>query len=164
MEYTHIKHGFDAVFDRNSRVLILGTMPSPKSRENHFYYGHPQNRFWSVLSEVLEVKCPVSIDEKIDMLKNNHIALWDTIEECDIVGASDSSIRNAVPSDLSRIYNCADINMTFTNGSAAYRYYCRYQREKFGKDAICLPSTSPANARWTKQMLVEKYRIIKKYL
>lgn len=164
MEYVHITHKIEPVFDKNSRVLILGTLPSPKSREKMFYYGHPQNRFWRVLSEVLDEKLPESTEDKIIMLKKNGIALWDTIGECDICGAADSSIKNAAPTDLSRIFNTADIKMIFTTGATAYKYYCRYQRSKAGMDAVCLPSTSPANARWTKDMLVKEYAIIKKYL
>lgn len=164
MEYIRIKHKFEPVFDRHSKVLILGTMPSPKSRENNFYYGHPQNRFWSVISEVLEERPPQSTDDKITLLNRNHIALWDTIYECDILGASDSSIKNVMPTDLSKICNIADIKMIFTNGSTAYKYYCKYHRSKTGIEAVCLPSTSPANARWKKEMLVKEYMLIKQYL
>jgi len=164
MEYIHVTHEIKPVFDENSKILILGTLPSPKSRENMFFYGHPQNRFWCVMAEVLGERLPESREEKAAMLKKHGVALWDTISECDILGAADSSIKNAVPTDLSRIFNTADIKMIFTTGRTAYKYYCRYQRDKTGMDAVCLPSTSPANARWTKDMLVNEYSIIKKYL
>lgn len=164
MEYVHVIHEIEPIYDENSKVLILGTLPSPKSREKMFYYGHPQNRFWRVLSEILGEELPESPENKAAMLKRHGVALWDTISECDISGAADSSIKNAVPADLSRIFDKADIKMIFTTGATAYKYYCKYQRKNTGIDAVCLPSTSPANARWTKDMLVKEYSVIKKYL
>lgn len=164
MEYVHVIHEIEPIYDENSKVLILGTLPSPKSREKMFYYGHPQNRFWRVLSEILGEELPESPEDKAAMLKRHGVALWDTISECDISGAADSSIKNAVPADLSRIFDKADIKMIFTTGATAYKYYCKYQRKNTGIDAVCLPSTSPANARWTKDMLVKEYSVIKKYL
>lgn len=131
MEYVHVIHEIEPIYDENSKVLILGTLPSPKSREKMFYYGHPQNRFWRVLSEILGEELPESPEDKAAMLKRHGVALWDTISECDISGAADSSIKNAVPADLSRIFDKADIKMIFTTGATAYKYYCKYQRKKY---------------------------------
>lgn len=164
MEYMHITHTLSPVFNEHSRVLILGTMPSPKSREKKFYYAHPQNRFWKVISAVRKEPLPQNDGERVAFLKRNGIALWDTIQECDIIGAADSSIKNVVPTDLSRILSAADIKMIFTTGQTAYKYYCRFQREMAGIDAICLPSTSPANARKTLDMLIQEYNVINNYL
>lgn len=164
MEYEHIIHTIPPVYDRNSRVLILGTLPSPKSRENRFFYGNAQNRFWRVLAAVRDCAVPQTIAEKTDFLLKNRIALWDTIAQCDIIGAADSSIKNAVPTDLSIILKNADIKMIFTTGKTAYRYYCRYQLESTGIEAVYLPSPSPANARMGAEQLIEEYKIINRYL
>lgn len=164
MRYEHIKHGIPPVFNAESRVLILGTMPSPKSRENGFYYMHPQNRFWRVISTVLGEPLPTTNGERASLLLKNKIALWDTLAQCDIIGASDSSVKNAIPNDLSTITDAADIKAIFTTGKTAYKYYCRFQQEKTGIEAICLPSTSPANARFGLDALIDEYKIIKNYL
>ncbi len=164
MKYEHIIHTLDPVYDSNSRVLILGTMPSPKSREYGFYYGHPQNRFWKALAAVFNCETPQSPDEKKAFLLNRRIALWDTLKACDIAGASDASIKNAEPNDLSVILNSADIKMIFTTGKTAYRYYCKYQLEQTGIDAVCLPSPSSANAGVRLDGLTAEYRKIKRYL
>lgn len=164
MRYEHIEHGIPPVFNAESRVLILGTMPSPKSRENGFYYMHPQNRFWRVISTVLGEPLPTTNGERASLLLKNKIALWDTLAQCDIIGASDSSVKNETPNDLSVITDTADIKAIFTTGKAAYKYYCRFQQEKTGIEAICLPSTSPANARFGLDALIDEYKIIKNYL
>lgn len=135
-----------AIF-HDSRILILGTMPSPKSREDGFYYAHPQNRFWPVLAGILGERLPVNKEEKLEMLKKHHIALWDVLKSCDICGASDSSIKNPVPNDISGIIKNSEICAVYTTGAAAYRYYCRYCEKAAGIKAVPLPSTSPANAR-----------------
>lgn len=164
MRYEHIEHGIPPVFNAESRVLILGTMPSPKSRENGFYYMHPQNRFWRVISTVLGEPLPTTNGERASLLLKNKIALWDTLAQCDIIGASDSSVKNAIPNDLSTITDAADIKAIFTTGKTAYKYYCRFQQEKTGIEAICLPSTSPANACFGLDALIDEYKIIKNYL
>ncbi|HCL03239.1 MAG TPA: DNA-deoxyinosine glycosylase, partial [Lachnoclostridium phytofermentans] len=102
-DYQHVSHTFEPVFDKNSKILILGSFPSVKSREQEFYYGHPMNRFWRMLSTVLEKEIPSDSSKKREFLLENHIALWDVIDSCDIIGSSDSSIKNVIPTDLSRI-------------------------------------------------------------
>lgn len=164
MQYEHIVHTIEPVFDKNSKVLILGTFPSPKSRAGMFFYGHPQNRFWSVISAVFGEECPKTNSEKIAFLKRNQIAVWDTVYECDIMGASDSSIKNAVPTNLKKITNAANIRAVFTTGNTANRYYIKYHEKEIGIKAICLPSTSPANARWSKEALINEYKIIKQFI
>ncbi len=164
MRHEHIEHAIPPVFNAESRVLILGTMPSPKSRENGFYYMHPQNRFWRVISTVLGEPLPKTNGERASLLLKNKIALWDTLAQCDIIGASDCSVKNETPNDLSVITDEADIKAIFTTGKTAYKYYCRFQQEKTGIEAICLPSTSPANARFGLDALIDEYKIIKNYL
>lgn len=154
-EYQHIRHGFEPVYDKYSRVLILGTLPSVKSREQQFYYGHPQNRFWKVLAGLVkEENVPVSVQEKTQFLLKHRIAVWDVIAECDIIGSSDSSIRNVVPADLTRILNTAPIQEIYANGTKAYDLYMKYSYEKTGREIIKLPSTSPANAAYQMDRLL----------
>ena len=155
-----VLHSIPPIFDARSRILVLGSFPSVKSREEQFFYGHPQNRFWRVLAEVLGVPCPQTVDEKKRLLLEHRIALWDVIGACEITGSADTSIRNAVPNDLSVILDTADIRTVYLNGKTAKRYYDRYLREQFSCDAICLPSTSPANAAWSLVRLVEAWRVI----
>ena len=164
MRYEHIIHTIPPVYDENSRVLILGTMPSPKSRQANFYYGNPQNRFWRVLASVRGEEVPQSKEDKIRFLLRNRIALWDTLSSCDITGAADSSIKNAVPNNLSAVLDTADIKMIFTTGKTAYKFYRKYQFKETGADAVCLPSPSPANARTGIEKLIEEYKIINQYL
>ena len=156
-----IQHPIAPVFDEHSEILILGSFPSVKSRENQFFYGHPQNRFWKVVAAVLGVEVPESIEEKRAMLLTGHIALWDVIASCDIDGSSDSSIRNVVPNDLDVILNHAGIRRISVNGRTAEKYYNRYLRDRVGREAICLPSTSPANAGWSLERLTEAWRTIR---
>ena len=143
----HLTHPIAPVFDEKSRILILGSFPSVKSREAAFFYGHPQNRFWKVLSGVLGCNCPQTIDEKRAMLLEHHIALWDVIASCRIEGSSDSSIRDAAPTDLEVVLSRAPICAVFCNGQTAFRLYGRYQEPKTGLPATLLPSTSPIPQR-----------------
>ena len=162
-EYEHIKHGFEPVYDKNSKILILGTLPSVKSRENDFYYGHPQNRFWRLVSQLLNEPLPMSTDEKKAMLLKHGIALWDVAAECDIMGSSDSSIKNVVPTDINIILETADIKQIYANGRTAEKLYNKYQKNICGRDIVCLPSTSPANAAWNMERLLTAWSgIIKK--
>ncbi len=158
------KHPFPPLYDEKSKVLILGTFPSVKSREQMFFYGHPQNRFWKVVSAVMGTVAPVTVGEKSDFLHENHIALWDVIASCDITGSSDSSIKNVVANDLTEILENADIRQIFVNGKTAEKYYNKYIRDTIGIEAVCLPSTSPANAGWSVDSLVEAWRVIKDYI
>ena len=163
-KYTNQTHPIEPVWNGDSRILILGSFPSVKSREMAFFYGHPQNRFWKVIASIYEEELPKTIDEKKAMLLKNKIALWDVLCECDICGAADSSIKNAVPADLNVVLRSAPVKGIFTTGKAAYKFYCKYQLPKTGIEAVCLPSTSPANARMGIEELVREYSAIKKYL
>lgn len=152
-DYQYIEHEFDPVYDENSRVLILGSLPSVKSREQGFYYGHPRNRFWKVLASVLGVPEPLAIEEKKQMLLDGHVAVYDVIKSCEIKGSSDSSIRNVTPSDIERITGHAPIRAVFTNGKTAGRLYRKYQADYIMLPMIELPSTSPANAAYSLEQL-----------
>ena len=154
----HIEHGIAPVFDSRSEVLVLGTMPSPKSREAAFFYGHPQNRFWRVLAALFDEPVPEDNAERADLLLRRHIALWDVLESCDIRGASDASIANARPNDLSRVLGKAPVRRVFCTGAAAGRYYAKLCETASGLSAEVLPSPSPANAAWSLPRLVEAYR------
>lgn len=164
MESKRITHSFCPVFDSESRVLILGTMPSPKSRELGFYYSHPRNRFWPVLAEIFGEKIPKTPEEKENFVLRHKIALWDVLAECDIEGASDSSIKNAVPNDMSVIFEKADIRAVFTTGAAAAKLYKKHIEPKTGIEAIALSSTSPANAKTGFDKLCEEYKKILEYV
>jgi len=155
-----IIHPIAPVYDSSSKILILGSFPSVKSREEGFFYGHPQNRFWKVTSAVFGEETPKTIEEKKAFLLRNHIAVWDVIRSCDIEGSSDSSIRNVVPNDLCKILDRADIKAIYVNGKTAYRYYQKYTEKKTRREAICLPSTSPANATWTMDKLIAEWKRI----
>lgn len=160
---SRIIHPFPPVFDESSRVLILGSFPSPASRADGFFYLHPQNRFWPVLSAIMQVPLPQNNEERHNLLLRHHIALWDVLAACEITGADDSSIKNAVPNDLSPIFSAAKIQAVFTTGQAAFRLYKRFlPQTKF--PAVALPSTSPANARMNLSALTEAYRVILPYL
>ena len=156
-----ISHPFPPLYNENSRILILGSFPSVKSREQKFFYGHPQNRFWKVTATVFECSVPQTIEEKRRFLLAHGVALWDTIASCDIVGSSDSSIKNVVPNDLTPILEGAKIEKIFVNGKTSEKYYNKYVRDKIGRKAVCLPSTSPANAAWSLERLVEVWRVIR---
>ncbi len=154
---TEIKHPFPPLFDENSKILILGSFPSVKSRENNFFYGHPQNRFWKVMAAVLAAALPETVDEKKFLLLSHNIALWDCIARCEIKGSSDASISNVVPNDLSVVFENADISAIFCNGKKSFELYRKYIQPASGRPAVCLPSTSPANAAWSLEKLIEEY-------
>jgi len=161
-EIKHIIHPIPPFYDSTSNVLILGSFPSVKTRESGFFYGHPQNRFWPLMTALFnEEKVPKTIEEKADLLRRNHIALWDSIHECDIIGSSDSSIKNAVPNDISQILKAADIRRIFTNGKKSHEIYMKYCYPKTGREDICLPSTSPANAAFRLDSLIKAWEILK---
>ena len=157
---SRIIHPIDPIYDSNSRILILGSFPSVKSREEGFFYGHPQNRFWKVMASVFEESLPVSIPEKRDFLSRNRVALWDVIASCEITGSSDASIKNVKVNDLSRILDNADIESIFVNGRTAEKMFKRYTepalKEKKQITAV-LPSTSPANAAWSLDRLTKEW-------
>ena len=157
-----IVHPISPLFDKNSKVLILGSFPSVKSREAQFFYGHPQNRFWKVIAAVFDEDVPKTIEEKKALLKRNNIALWDVIHSCDITGSSDSSIKNVTANDLKIILDTADIEVIYVNGKTAEKYYKKYTEKIILRPAICLPSTSPANAAWNVDKLVEVWKTIKR--
>ena len=174
-----LKHPIPPLYDPDSRVLILGSFPSPKSRETGFFYGHPQNRFWKVIATVLdwtyekagvssdtpgEIFIPGTVPEKSSMLHSSHIAVWDTIASCDITGASDASITNVVPNDLSVILEAADIRAIFCNGTKSWDLYMKYIFPVTGRKAVKLPSTSPANAACSLQKLITAWSVIRNSL
>ncbi len=156
-----IQHPFPPLYDAHSEILILGSFPSVKSREQQFFYGHPQNRFWRVTAAVFGCETPQSIEEKRTFLLQNHIALWDVIASCEIVGSSDSSIRNVIPNDLSPIFAAAQIRQVYVNGGTAAKFYAKYQQPALEKSAVRLPSTSPANAAWTLEKLIAAWAVIR---
>lgn len=163
-DYTALKHPIPPLFDEQSRILMLGSFPSVKSREGQFFYHHPQNRFWRVLAAVLGEECPISIEDKSALLHRRHIALWDVIASCEIIGSSDSSIKNVTPNDLSPILQGAPIRAVFCNGGTSHGFYQKHTRQHTGIDAVRLPSTSPANAGWSLDRLTEAWRVILPYL
>ena len=157
---THVIHKISPVYNKNSQILILGSFPSVKSREGRFFYHHKQNRFWKVLSTIVNDVLPETIDEKKDFLLKNHIAVWDVIASCDIEGSSDSSIKNAVPNDFSDILKAAPIRKIYTNGGTAYKLYHKYCEKVTGIKAMKLPSTSPANASYSLDRLISEWKVI----
>lgn len=156
-EYQTIQHTFAPVWDLKSEKLILGTFPSVKSRENHFYYGHPQNRFWKLLANIYNTPVPETIEEKKELILSNHLAIWDVIAQCDITGSSDSSIRNVVPNDIAGLLEKSNIHTVIANGAKAYELYEKHQKQKTGVPIYKLPSTSPANAAWSMERLQEAW-------
>ncbi len=158
MEKTTQTHPFPPLYDARSRVLILGSFPSVKSREQRFFYGHPQNRFWRVLAAMFGEEPPVSVEEKTALVLRNRLALWDTVASCEIVGSSDASITNVAANDLRPIFAAADIRAVFCNGGTSFRWYNRLLRDSLGREASLLPSTSPANARWTAEALTAAWK------
>ena len=163
-QYRHIKRTFGPVYNQNSKVLILGSFPSVKSREANFYYGHPQNRFWPLMGKILNREIPVSIEDRKMLMLDNSIALWDTIEECDIVASSDASIRNIIPVDILRVLEAADIAQIYCNGSTSCDLFIRYLEPVCGRKPVKLPSTSPANAAWNLDRLYEAWKQIEVWL
>ena len=153
-------HSFEAIVDSESSILILGSFPSLKSRENNFYYMHPQNRFWKVLSEIYQVDfVHASKDEKIALLQKFHIALYDVIESCDITNSDDSTIKNVSPADINRLIQNTHINNIYLNGKKAFTYFVKYNHN-FQIPYQYLPSTSAANAAFTLSNLIEAWKII----
>ncbi|MDO4487303.1 MAG: DNA-deoxyinosine glycosylase [Bacillota bacterium] len=159
-----VTHELEPYYNENSKVLILGSIPSPKSREQGFYYGHPRNRFWKVLSDILKEEFPDTVEKRKAMLEAHNIALWDVLSSCEIKGADDSSIRNPHANDLGIIINKANISAVFATGKKAADLYNRYCRSSSGIDVICLPSTSPANCSCSYERLKQEYSIILNYL
>ena len=158
MEKSVQTHPFPPLYDANSRVLILGSFPSVKSREQQFFYGHPQNRFWRVLPALFGEEVPTTIEEKKALVLRRRLALWDTVGSCEIAGSSDASITNVVANDLRPILAGADIRAVFCNGGTSYKWYNKLLRDSLGREAVQLPSTSPANAQWTLERLTEAWK------
>jgi hypoxanthine-DNA glycosylase len=159
-----LTHPLAPIYDEHSKVLILGTFPSPKSRETAFDYGYPQNRFWQVMAAVMESEVPQNNGEKTIFLLQNKIALWDVIHSCEITGAADGSIKNPIENDFSEILRKADIKAVFTTGMTATRLYQKHCFPKTGIPAVYLPSTSPANRSSSFEVLVEKYAVVKTFV
>ena len=155
-----IVHPIPPLYDENSRILILGSFPSVKSREAAFFYGHPQNRYWAVVARILGVNKPETVEEKRELMLKNGIAMWDVIASCEIKGSSDSSIENVTANDLSVILDNSKVKKIFVNGKTAEKYYKKYTYPKTKIKATRLPSTSPANAAWSIDRLVEEWKII----
>jgi len=150
-------HNIEPVFDKNSKILILGSFPSVKSREQQFFYGHPQNRFWKVISSLTNEELPKTVEEKKSLLLRNNIAVWDVIKSCDIEGSSDSSITNVVPNDIYRILNNSNIKSIYANGDKSYKLFKKYFKNL---EVTKLPSTSPANAQYLLERLIEEWKVI----
>lgn len=159
-----LSHPIPPLYDEHSKILILGSFPSVKSREQQFFYGHKQNRFWRVMAQVLACAVPETVEQKRKMLLSHHIAVWDVIASCEITGSSDASIRDVMPNDLHLILDSADIRMICTNGGKAYQLYQKYIYPLNGREAVSLPSTSPANAGYSLERLVEAWGTIRKGL
>ena len=154
-EYHTIEHNFEPLFNEQSEILILGSLPSVKSRENNFYYGHPQNRFWKLIATLCQSGVPQTIEEKKKLLYEHKIAVWDVIAKCDIIGSSDSTIKNVVPNDMKIILDNAPIKRIYANGGKAYELYMRYSYPVLKREIMRLPSTSPANATFTMEKLIK---------
>ena len=152
-----IQHTFEPIYDSNSKILILGTFPSVKSREGEFYYHHPQNRFWRLISALTKEPVPKTITDKKTMLLKHHIAIWDVIYQCDIYGSSDSSIKNVIPNDINQILKNCSIEQIIANGDKAYQLYNKYCLPITQRECIKMPSTSPANAAWSLERLIENW-------
>ena len=162
METVH--HPLEPVWDSRSRVLILGTMPSPKSREAGFYYGHPRNRFWPALAAIFSEEVPLGTAARRAFCLRHRIALWDVLASCEIQGASDSSIHSAVPNPIGELLEQAPIEAIFTTGQKAFSLYQKLCLPMTGRKALCLPSTSPANCAISLDALIERYQIIKSFV
>ena len=152
-----IQHTFEPIYDKESKILILGTFPSVKSREGEFYYHHPQNRFWKLISSLTKEPLPETIADKKAMVLKHHIAIWDVIYQCDIYGSSDSSIKNVIPNDINQILENCSIEYIIANGDKAYQLYNKYCLPTTHRECIKMPSTSPANAVWTLERLIESW-------
>ncbi|MEG0962460.1 MAG: DNA-deoxyinosine glycosylase [Lachnospiraceae bacterium] len=157
-DYQQVIHEFKPVFNHDSQILILGTFPSVKSREQHFYYGHPQNRFWKVLAAITNNSVPSSVENKINFLHSHRIAIWDVIQSCEIIGSSDSSIRNVIPTDISQLLLNSSISAIFGNGAKSCELYNKYIFPTIEIEIEKLPSTSPANAAWSLERLTKYWK------
>ena len=153
-------HTISPVFDRESKILILGSFPSVKSREAGFFYGHPQNRFWQVIAAVTDSPLPITVEEKKNLLLQRHIAVWDVIHSCEITGSSDSSIRSVTVNRVDSLLAESQIKQVFVNGRTAEKLYRQYLFPITGMDAVLLPSTSPANAAFSKERLIRAWGAI----
>ena len=156
-----IIHPIPPLYREDAKILILGSFPSVKSRESAFFYGHPQNRFWKVLAAVFDDEVPVDIPQKRDFLLRHKVAVWDVIHSCTIRGSSDASIKDVIPNDLTQILDHAQIRRIYVNGKTAEKMYRKYIESVIGRPAICLPSTSPANAAWNLERLTEAWKVIR---
>ena len=161
MKEETIIHPIPPLYRDNSKILILGSFPSVKSRESAFFYGHPQNRFWKVMAAVFEDNVPADVPQKRDFLIRHRIAAWDVIHSCTIRGSSDASIRDVVPNDLTVILDHAPIRQIFVNGKTAEKMYRKYIEPAIERPAVCLPSTSPANAAWNLEKLTKAWKVVK---
>ena len=161
MNSSRIDHPFGPLFSEHSRVLILGSFPSVKSREQNFFYGHPQNRFWKVIAALYGQKIPGTIPEKRQLILENGLALWDSIASCEITGSSDTSIRNVRANDLRVILDHSPIERIYCNGQKSFEMYRKYILNTIGREAACLPSTSPANAQFSLERLIEAWSVLK---
>lgn len=165
MSENFVEHTLKPIFDGNSKILILGTMPSPKSRQNNFYYGNPQNRFWRVMADILKEPLPQNNQQRKELMLSHGIALWDVLKSCTIDGADDSTIKNPVPNDLSLVISQTQIKTVFTTGKKAYSLYNRFCRKSTGLDALSLPSTSPANcSHYTYEDILREYSVLLAYI
>lgn len=160
MKAEQIVHPIPPLYDAQSRILILGSFPSIKSREAMFFYGHPQNRFWPLLARLLGEETPLTIDEKRALALSHYIAMWDSIHSCTITGSSDSSVRDVVPNDLSLILDNSRVERIFCNGALSHKMYMKYIYPTTGIEATKLPSTSPANAAYSMERLEKAWRVI----
>lgn len=163
-EYVRAMHEFGPVYDENSRALILGSFPSVRSREARFYYGHAQNRFWPLMARLFSCPVPQGIEEKRALMLSAHVALWDVLEECEIIGSGDGSIKKPVPVDIMPLLRKSRVDAIFCNGATAYRLYNKLLYPLCGIEAVKLPSTSPANAAWSMDRLYSQWRRITEYL
>lgn len=163
-ETQRIIHPIPPLFDADSRILILGSFPSVKSREAMFFYGHPQNRFWGLMARLFDEPVPITIEEKRSLALRRHFALWDSIHACTVTGSSDSSIRDVEPNDLSVILSGSRVEAIFCNGALSHRMYTKYIFPTTGIEAVKLPSTSPANAAFSIERLCKEWSVIKTYL
>jgi hypoxanthine-DNA glycosylase len=159
-ETQNIVHPIPPLFSKNSDTLILGSFPSVKSREAQFFYGHPQNRFWKLLALLYNEDIPNDVEEKKSLILRHKLALWDTIHSCTITGSSDSSIKDVVPNDISKIISSSKVRRIFANGATSYKLYQKYIFPSTNIKAVKLPSTSPANAAFSLERLAEEWKII----
>ena len=155
-----IVHPIKPTYDENSRILILGSFPSVKSREMMYFYGHPQNRFWKVVAALYQEEVPMTVEERHAFLLRNRTAAWDSIHQCTIIGSSDASIRDVIPNDFEPILATAKIEQIYCNGKKSWDVYHKYIENTIGRKAIALPSTSPANAAWSLEKLIEAWSVI----